>query len=81
MRTGRYVAAYVLRILPHTTAADMQAFVLSRKTCMRTKFDDYASFKVEVTTEDTYAFFNSDRWPAGAYIRLYYDRDRAAQPT
>ena len=57
-KTGRYVAVFVSRLLPETTAEDMEAFVqethhLSSK-CMKleSKHQSYASFKVEVTCDN-----------------------------
>ena len=57
-KTGRYVAVFVSRLLPETTAEEMEAFVqdthhLSSKCVkLETKHQSYASFKVEVTCDN-----------------------------
>ena len=78
-KTGRYVAVFVSRLLPETTAEDMEAFVqemrdLSSKCVkLETKHQSYASFKVEVTCDNVPDIYDPEKWPVGAYIRSYYN--------
>ena len=78
-KTGRYVAVFVSRLLPETTAEEMEAFVqdthhLSSK-CVKldTKHHSYASFKVEVTCDTIPDMYDPEKWPVGAYVRRYYN--------
>ena len=78
-KTGRYVAVFVSRLLPETTAEEMEAFVqdthhMSSK-CVKpdTKHQSYASFKVEVTCDNIPDMYDPEKWPVGAYVRRYYN--------
>ena len=78
-KTGRYVAVFISRLLPETTAEEMEAFVqdthhLSSK-CVKldTKHQSYASFKVEVTCDNIPDMYDPEKWPVGAYVRRYYN--------
>ena len=78
-KTGRYVAVFVSRLLPETTAEDMEAFVqethhLSSKCVkLEAKHQSCASFKVEVTCDNAPDIYDPEMWPVGAYIRRYYN--------
>ena len=67
-KTGRYVAVFVPRLLPETTAEQMEAFVqethhLSSKCVkLETKHHSYASFKVEVTCDNIPDIPRSGQW-------------------
>ena len=78
-KTERYVAVFVSRLLPETTAEEMEAFVqethhLSSKCVkLETKHDSYASFKVAVTCDNVPDIYDPEKWAVGAYIRRYYN--------
>ena len=74
---GRYVVVFVSRLSPETTRHDMEDYIRDvhhmSSTCnkLKTKYDSYASFKVEVRCESIADFCSPEKWPARAYIRKF----------
>ena len=78
-KAGRFTAVFVSRLDPDTTEADMELYVREthnlKSTCskLRSKHDSYASFKVEVFCQNLSDFYSPDKWPAGIYLRRFFN--------
>ena len=78
VKTGRFVSLFVSRLDPGTTHADLETFfrdthkLAATCTQLTTKHDSYASFKVDVVCDSAADLFNSDKWPAGVYLRKFF---------
>jgi hypothetical protein len=80
-KTERCKALFVSRFSPEATGDDVEKFLkeqlrLKKLVCTRlkTKFNTYASFHVEVT-DDEFSLINStDVWPIGCLIAPFYGK-------
>ena len=78
-KAGRFTAVFVSRLDPDTTEDDMERYVREthnlKSTCsqLRSKHDSYASFKVEVFCQNLSDFYSPDKWPAGIYLRRFFN--------
>ena len=78
-KAGRFTAVFVSRLDPDTTEDDMECYMREthnlKSTCskLRSKHDSYASFKVEVFCQNLSDFYSPDKWPAGIYLRRFFN--------
>ena len=78
-KAGRFTAVFVSRLDPDTTEDDMERYVREthnlKSTCtkLQSKHDSYASFKVEVFCQNISDFYSPDKWPAGIYLRRFFN--------
>ena len=78
VKTGRFVSLFVSRLDPGTTHENLETFfrdthkLAATCTQLTTKHDSYASFKVDVMCDSAADLFNSDKWPAGVYLRKFF---------
>ena len=78
VKTGRYVSLFVSRLDPGTSHEDLESYFRDTHklpaTCtqLTTKHDSYASFKVDVMCDSAADLYNSDKWPAGVYLRKFF---------
>ena len=78
-KAGRFTAVFVSRLDPDTTEDDMERYVREthnlKSTCtkLQSKHDSYASFKVEVFCQNISDFYSPDKWPAGIYLRTFFN--------
>ena len=74
---------FVSRLNPNTTIDDVKSFVSSQfksahtMLCqqLKTRYDAYASFYVEIDGISFNEALNSDNWPAGLLVKRFYKRD------
>ena len=70
---------FVSRSESDTTEADIERVVhethqpASTCTKLKSKHDSYASFKVEVMCQNISDFYSPDKWPAGIYLRRFFN--------
>lgn len=43
---------------------------------LKTKFDSYASFKIDVMCNDVNAFYNAENWPEGTFVRRFFSQKK-----
>ena len=78
VKTGRFVSLFVSRLDPETTHEDLETFfrdthkLAATCTQLTTKHDSYASFKVDGMCDSAADLYNSDKWPAGVYLRKFF---------
>ena len=78
VKTGRYVSLFVSRLDPGTSHEDLETYfrdthkLAAACTQLTTKHDSYASFKVDVMCDSAADLYNSDKWPAGVYLRKFF---------
>ena len=80
VKTGRYVSLFVSRLDPGTSHEDLKTYfrdthkLAATCTQLTTKHDSScrASFKVDVMCDSAADLYNSDKWPAGVYLRKFF---------
>ena len=78
VKTGRHVSLFVSRLDPGTSHEDLETYfrdthkLAATCTQLTTKHDSYASFKVDVMCDSAADLYNSDKWPAGVYLRKFF---------
>ena len=56
--------------------AQCEKQVLSDSEQLITKYNTYASFKVDVTCNDMSTFLHPDKWPQGVYLRKFFNNKK-----
>ena len=75
---GRRTSIFLTRLDPGTLPDDIVKFAKGSLEldvkCEKlvTKFDTYASFRVDCICKDPAVLYNPDSWPAGVLVRKYY---------
>ncbi|KAG8184452.1 hypothetical protein JTE90_002301 [Oedothorax gibbosus] len=79
-RFPRRAAAFVSRLNPSTQAIEVQDFLsslkLSHLKCvkMKTKFNSYSSFHIEILESDLQVLLDDGLWPEGCIIFKFFGR-------
>ena len=79
-RPGRYVSLFISRLSPDDEVEDVQTYIKDEfgidLKCekLKTKFNDYSSFKAEGFCENLNVFYDADRWPENVLVRRYFTK-------
>ena len=76
---GRFVCVFVSRLSPSVTEEEVIRYVKSvhnlTAKCVKlnTRYDNYTSFKVEANCKSVDEFYAPENWPAGVYVRKFFN--------
>ena len=74
---GRSLSVFISRLDPTVSIDELSLYIKSvhnlDANCekLKTKYDSYASFKIEVVCNNASKFFNPENWLAGVYLRKF----------
>ena len=77
---GRFVSVFVSRLDPSVSCDTLSDYIYDvhsiNAKCEQlvTKYNTYASFKVDVTCNDISTFLDADKWPQGVYLRKLFNK-------
>ena len=69
---------FLSRLAPDTPCDDIVQYakntlnVVVKCEKLRTKFDNYSSFKVDAVCDDPSMLYKSESWPQGVLVRKFY---------
>ncbi|KAG8277041.1 hypothetical protein J6590_050876 [Homalodisca vitripennis] len=77
-RPTRRKALFISRLCPEVSASDIEGYIKHEVTLdfvkcsqLRTKYEDYASFHIEVNETDMDKVLNADIWPSGCLLTKF----------
>ena len=79
---GRFVSVFVSRLDPSVSCDTLSDYIYDvhsiNAKCEQlvTKYNTYASFKVDVTCNDISTFLDADKWPQGVYLRKFFNNKK-----
>ena len=79
---GRFVSVFVSRLDPSVSCDTLSDYIYDvhsiNAKCEQlvTKYNTYASFKVDVTCNDISTFLDADNWPQGVYLRKFFNNKK-----
>ena len=80
--SGRFISIFVSRLDPSVSCDALSAYINDvhsiNANCEQliTKYNTYASFKVDVTFNDMSTFLHPDKWPQGVYLRKFFNNKK-----
>ena len=80
--SGRFISIFVSRLDPSVSCDALSAYIHDVHSidanCEKfiTKYNTYASFKVNVTCNDMSTFLDPDKWPQGVYLRKFFNNKK-----
>ena len=80
--SGRFISIFVSRLDPSVSCDALSAYIHDVHSidanCEKliTKYNTYASFKVNVTCNDMSTFLDPDKWPQGVYLRKLFNNKK-----
>ena len=80
--SGRFISIFVSRLDPSVSCDALSAYIHHVHSidanCEKliTKYNTYASFKVNVTCNDMSTFLDPDKWPQGVYLRKFFNNKK-----
>ena len=80
---NRLMKLFVSRLLPDTTEKDMSTYlkeevgVDAKCIKLKTKFDTYASFKIEINCEPSLDVYSPDIWPKGLLVKRFFENNKS----
>ena len=80
--SGRFISIFVSRLDPSVSCDALSAYINDvhsiNAKCEQliTKYNSYASFKVDVTCNDMSTFLSPDKWPQGVYLRKFFNNKK-----
>ena len=81
----RPVSLFVTRFLPSTSSDEVKRFVKDQYpnatdvTCskLKTKYDSYSSFKIDLMGDSFQDAINMNNWPVGILVKKFYNQSRS----
>ena len=79
---GRFVSVFVSRLDPSVSCNTLSDYIYDvhsiNAKCeqLATKYNTYASFKVDVTCNDISTCLDADKWPQGVYLRKLFNNKK-----
>ena len=79
---GRFVSVFVSRLDPSVSCDTLSDYIYDvhsiNAKCEQlvTKYNTYASFKVDVACNDISTFLDADKWPQGVYLRKFFNNKK-----
>ena len=79
VKSGRFVSVFVSRLDPNTSPSALEQCIMdthklaAKCTQLKVKYNSYTSFKVEVMCDSVSIFYNPEKWPAGLYLRKFFN--------
>ena len=80
--SGRFISIFASRLDPSVSCDALSAYINDvhsiNANCEQliTKYNTYASFKVDVTCNDMSTFLHPDKWPQGVYLRKFFNNKK-----
>ena len=80
---GRFLSVFISRLDPTESIDELSLYIYiyiksvhsvdAKCKKLKTKHDNYASFKIDVVCNNASKFFNPENWPAGVYLRKFFN--------